>query len=98
MKRMRTTYTTLITEHLRECDDFRTASQLVKMGLCPSYTITKTLLHLRRHLVVDCIEAEGKLFWYALPPEQDDRSSTIAERAVERGRTRKIKPKRKEAE
>lgn len=82
-KHKRVTYTTLVVEYLRALDDFATAPQIMAAVACPPYAITKTLHHLKGHHVVDVVQAEGVLYWYALPPENDNRSRVIPERAEE---------------
>lgn len=73
------TTTTLITELLRERDDFMTARQL-QTELCrESNRVSAALIHLRQYRVVDCLSSGGELWWFALPEEQDARIRVIHE-------------------
>jgi predicted transcriptional regulator len=90
----RRTYTSLVQEYLEAINDFATAQQVVAAGKCPGTTVTKVLLHLQRHGVVDAVEQGGRLYWYATHGA-DDRVRTMEQRAKELGRTQRKVRRRK---
>lgn len=68
------TWTSLVTEKLRDTDDFMNYAQLMAAtgGTCTQ--ISAACHHLRKCRVVDVIvEKDGVGWWYALPPEEDQR-------------------------
>ena len=87
------TATALVLAALRAADDFM--SQRMLHAALPGVTrdqISAALSHLRkRHAVGVVIEPDGVGWWFALPPEEDDRSRTVDLRAPE---TRPRRPRR----
>lgn len=88
------TWTTLVLDALRGCDDFLSYAMLRKITGASSTQVSAACHHLRKRHAVDCvIEVDGVAWWYALPSEQDDRSRTVDARAPEvnprKRRTRK---------
>lgn len=82
-KQTEVTATTVVLAALRRADDFRTVAQLALEVGQSRNRVSAALHHLRNHHVVDCMESDGQLWWYALPPEGDTRSTTVEERTPE---------------
>lgn len=75
-----TTTTTLVTNLLRAVDDFVAFNQLVRMTGRNVNQVSAALHHLKQHKVVDCvIHPNGQLWWFALPPHDDNRCRTVNE-------------------
>lgn len=78
------TSTSLVLEQLRACDDFMDHNMLIKATGEDCSHVSAALHHLRKHRAADCVvNPDGKAWWFALPPEDDDRSRTCTERAIE---------------
>ena len=73
------TVTTLITEYLRRLDDFADAAMIREATGADSAHVSAALIHLYAHRVVDFVTCRGKSWWFALPPERDDRLRVINE-------------------
>lgn len=90
-----TTCTTLVLEALRAADDFLSRSALVR-ATGRSYNQVDASTHwLRKRHAIDCVvEPDGRAWWYALPPENDNRSYHVDERTPEdrprRSRKKKV--------
>ena len=72
-------------EALRESDDFmsRTMLRMRIPGMNPNQ-LSAALLSLREYHAVDVIiEPDGVGWWYALPPEEDQRRYHVEERTPE---------------
>lgn len=89
------TITTLVLEVLRAQDDFLSRDALMKFTGCNADQVSAATHHLRKRHAIDCvIEPDGRAWWYALPPENDNRLFHIDERTPEskpRNRKRKTK-------
>lgn len=75
-----TSATTLVLEYLRREDDFRTSAQVV--AAVPQHdrnAVTVALFYLRRRKAIDAMDVDGRLYWFALPPELDDRAKVTHE-------------------
>lgn len=85
MKRFKvSTCTTLVLEALRAQDDFMDYAALRAATKCNANQVSAACYSLRQYQVVDCvINPDGRAWWFALPPEQDTRTSTLAERTPE---------------
>lgn len=84
MKRKVPTWTSLVTEALRAQDDFMSTGMLARATGANKCQLSAALIHLRSHRVIDVvINPDGKAWWFALPPEGDDRHRTFAEIAAE---------------
>jgi hypothetical protein len=87
------TATNLVLAVLRARDDFTNQNQL--RAALPNVSpneISAALYHLRNHRAVDVVvEPDGEGWWFALPPEYDNRLRTIAEvpQGVRRNRRKK---------
>ena len=84
MKPVRQTTTTLLVlEALRRGDDFYTIADLVRLtGRSPN-RVSAALHHLRHRHAVDVVIQQRTGFWFARPPEEDDRSRVLEEIAAE---------------
>lgn len=86
------THTKLVLEYLVKIDDFATADQIVLgTGSAPNQ-VSATLHHLRNRHAIDCVAADGQLWWYATP-DYDNRSFKLEEREPEvkpRNRRKKV--------
>jgi hypothetical protein len=90
------TWTHLVVEALRGCDDFLNYRMLAAItGGNPSQ-VSAACFHLRKRHVIDCvIEVDGVAWWYALPPEEDNRSRVHEVRCPEcKPRKRRTKKQR----
>jgi hypothetical protein len=88
------THTRKVLEFLIKTDDFATVAQ-VMLGTGSSYNqVAATLHHLRNRHAIDCLAADGQLWWYATP-ENDNRMRKVAEREPEppgnRNRRKRVK-------
>lgn len=94
------TWTHLVEQALRGCDDFLNYRMLEKVTGGNVCQISAACFSLRKYRVVDCvIEADGVAWWYALPPEEDKRSAHREERTPEvNPRKRRTTKKQREAE
>lgn len=78
----RETTTSAVLRVLREADDYLTAEQVGERlhGGAVEYAerrrISAALRSLLRYHVVDFVEGEAALWWFALPPEEDRRTRT----------------------
>ena len=80
----RETTTSAVLRVLREADDYLTAEQVGKRlnvdasgdAYLERRRISAALRHLLRYHVVDFVEGEAALWWFALPPEEDRRTRT----------------------
>jgi hypothetical protein len=84
--------TLLVLQALKQADDFVTAKQLGELLATKvnGNQLSAALFHLKNRHAVDCMESDGKLWWFTTP-ETDDRTKTVDERVVE------DKPRRKRA-
>ena len=74
------TTTRLVMEVLRGCGDFRTQRMLVEETGRSVNQVSAALYHLRQVRAVDVVvQPDGGGWWYALPPEGDARTRTLAE-------------------
>lgn len=74
MKIKQTCTTKLVLEALRARDDFVTAQELVALTGRAAPQVWAALIHLLRAHCIG-VEVQGnKRYWYALPPEEDQRS------------------------
>ena len=74
MKMKRPTATTLITNYLRASSDFANYEMLRRATGLHINQVTAACFHLRAHRVLDCVvEPDGVAWWFALPPDHDDR-------------------------
>lgn len=89
-----TTSTTLVTEALEKADDFMTAKGLQQATGRNVNQVSAALHALRQYKVVEAINSEGQLFWYATP-WSDTRTKVVYERSPEtkprKQRRRKVK-------
>lgn len=95
MKLKRTPTSVEILEALRAPGvDFLSVRTLIAVTGEPYNRITASLHNLRRYRVVDVVvEADGTGWWFALPPESDQRSRICREIDAEIHRRRKPKQK-----
>ena len=78
------TCTSLALEVLRASDDFMDRKALMLATGCSNNQVDAATHHLRKRLAVDCVvEPNGVAWWYALPPESDNRSRHVDERTPE---------------
>lgn len=78
------TTTTLVTEVLRQADDFMSIEMIMIATGRNRNNVNAACHHLRKHCVVDVVIApNGVGWWFALPPADDDRSRTVEERTPE---------------
>lgn len=94
------TWTHLVEQALRGCDDFLNYHMLRQITGASSTQVSAACFHLRKRHAIDCIiEPDGVAWWYALPPESDDRSIVREERCPECNPRKKRKSrKQREAE
>lgn len=93
------TWTHLVEQALRGCDDFLNYRMLEKVTGGNVCQISAACFSLRKYRVVDCvIEADGVAWWYALPPEEDKRSAHREERTPEVNPRKRRTKKQREAE
>lgn len=87
------TITSLVLEALRVQDDFMSNIMLMRFTGSSADQVSAATHHLRKRHAIDCvIEPDGRAWWYALPPESDNRAFHVDERAPEtRPRRRKRK-------
>lgn len=77
---------------LRGRDDFMDHRMLQESTGLSSACVHAACYHLRMHCAIDCvINPDGRAWWFALPPETDDCSRTLEQRALE---VNKRKPRR----
>lgn len=92
---MKPTATNLVLAALRARDDFMNQPQIREaLPGVSANEISAALYHLRNHRAVDVVvEPDGEGWWFALPPEYDNRMRTIAEvpQGVKRNRRKKAK-------
>jgi hypothetical protein len=93
-RRKEPTFVHRIFEHLRKCDDFRTARQLQSELNIGSNRVSAALHALRRYDAVVAMDSDGQLWWYATPLT-DTRIKTVDERAPELKPRRQRKPRAK---
>ena len=78
------TWTHLVEEVLRGCDDFMDSSMLMKATGGSRNQISAACHSLRAHRVVDVvINADGHGWWFARPKEEDNRLFKQVERVPE---------------
>lgn len=75
------TWTSLTEEALRVMDDFLSLSHLMQLTGGSSNQITAALYCLKHYLVVDCVIAEGQLYWFLTG--NDTRVRVVEERTPE---------------
>ncbi len=63
-------------------DDFTLLSTLVEMTKLTANQVGASLHHLKKYQVIDCMESDGRLWWYPTPG-QDLRVRHLEERAPE---------------
>lgn len=85
----RPTWTSLIQHLLERADDFMSLPAICAATGANANQAAATLHHLKMHKVVDCLESDGTLFWYA--NGADDRLKVVEERKVEDGPRRRRK-------
>ena len=97
MKHTSETLTSIVTRWLRREDDFRTA-EAIREGCGLDYNQVNATLHwLKRCGVVACVEGEGRLWWFALPPTEDKRSRPLDARAPEtKPRKRRVRKEKQD--
>jgi len=95
MKIKEPTHTTKVLNWLRDRDDFATWQQVMDAIKSNRNQTAAALFHLRKRRCIDCIiEPDGVAWWFALPPEEDNRSRHLDERVPEsrpRNRRKKFK-------
>jgi len=89
------TTTTRVLRVLREADEFMTVDQLIAATRRTRNQVWAAVIHLRdRHAIGVIAQQERSAtisYWYVLPPEQDARTKTVEERALEsRPRKRRV--------
>ena len=78
------TWTHLVAEALRGCDDFLDYHMLRQITGASSTQVSAACFHLRKRHAIDCIiEPDGVAWWYALPPEDDNRMRRVEDRCPE---------------
>lgn len=79
------TWTSLVLEALRaKPNDFLSHAMLKQATGGSDAQIGAACRHLRKHRAADVvIETDGRGWWFALPPEQDDRSHHMLLRSIE---------------
>lgn len=85
------TVTSIVEAFVRGADDFVTAKAIRAATGVPH--ISNALHELRGYRVLDCMRDGDQLWWFPLPPEQDTRHHTVAERAPETTPRKLRKPK-----
>lgn len=86
------TWTFLVAEELRKADDFLSTHDLCDRTGGNVGQVTAALHHLKINAhVVDCIEAEGALWWFLTG--EDRRTTTVDERVPEEPGTRRRRRK-----
>ena len=88
-----TTSTLIVTEHLRRVNDFQTVKQIELATGRSNNRVCAALHHLRKYHVVDHMESDGQLWWYALPTAEDTRQKVCEERRPENKPRRRRKPR-----
>jgi len=82
--------------YLRGLGDFATCAQIALAVNKTLLQVNSALHSLQRFKAVDCVESQGRLWWFALPPESDTRTKTYDQRVPEnKPRKRKIRETRK---
>jgi hypothetical protein len=80
MKRKKPTCTSLVEESLRKCDGFMTMNHLCRATGQDTSHVCAALFHLGKHRVVDyVVETDGVVWYFALPPDWDNRLRKIQE-------------------
>ena len=83
------TCTSRVKAVLQGCNDFMNNTMLRAATGCNINQVSAACHELRKYRVVDCvIEKDGVAWWFALPPEYDQRIREVNERVVE------VKPRR----
>ena len=78
------TCTFLVLEALRGSDDFMNRAMLMAATGYHNNQVDAATHHLRKRHAIDCVvEPDGGAWWYAMPPESDDRSRTCDLRTPE---------------
>lgn len=78
------TCTSLVLEALRAKDNFMGYADLTKATGCTPNQVSAACFCLRKYRAVDVVvEADGRPWWFALPPESDQRYRPPAERTPE---------------
>lgn len=93
MKHKEPTATSIVTEYMRASDDFRTAEQVMGDTRLTNHAVKLSLYYLKLRKVVDCLAEDGKLWWFALPEHEDQRSKVVLERCPETRPRRRLKRK-----
>jgi hypothetical protein len=92
------TWTHVILEAMKTLDDFMTAEQIGQLTGANNSQVSATLHHFKNNGVAECLESDGKLWWYLTG--EDKRTKTVDERVPEekghrtrrKGYSRKPKP------
>lgn len=91
-KDQKPTSTSVIENHMKEVDDFVTPRDVSRSTEQSMNRVHAALHHLKLHKAADCIECEGKLWWF-LTPDTDNRTRIVEMRAEEEPGTRKRRSK-----
>lgn len=96
MRIKKQTTTSKVVQVLRAADDFMSKRMLEAATGDTRHQIESALLWLRSRGVVDVVVgADGVGWWFALPPDSDQRSRTTDEIAIhDRPRARRPRPRR----
>ena len=88
------TVVSLLLAFLRERDDFTNMATIAAAKIASRNNIRSALRHLKLHRTIDCMEAEGDLWWFPIDPREDDRARIIREikEGVTRPNRRKARP------
>ena len=94
--RKQPTCTSLVLEALVGSDDFLNNRKLMEATGCNIGQVSASTHHLRKRHAIDCVvEPDGVAWWYALPPESDNRMYHHDERTPETKPRRRRKSTRK---
>lgn len=91
-KDQKPTSVSIIENHMKEVDDFVTPRDVSRSTAQSMNRVHAALHHFKLHKAADCIECEGKLWWF-LTPGTDNRICTVEMRAEEEPGTRKRRAK-----
>lgn len=96
MKSKHPTCTSLVEDALRQRDDFMTKRQLREATGLTANRLSAAMHNLwRRYKVIDCVLAsDGTSWWWALPPEKDNRNFKRLEICEETKPRKPRKPKK----
>ena len=76
------TWTSRVLKFITTADDFATVAQIMAGTGANINQATATLHHLKKFHAVDCLEADGQLWWFATPGD-DTRERTVDMRVPE---------------